>query len=329
MMPMATQEHVSSKNTPHVHVSMWRVRWQRFVEFARRYARNRMAVVGLAIVLTWVFVGLFAPWIAPYGYAETNYDAANQPPSLAHPLGTDALGRDQFSRMIWAARTALIVAPTATIVGVTLGLFLGLLAGYFGGWVDELVMRVSDVLFAFPGLLFALLLAATLQPRLAAWLSQFETLKPWVRAGYVEFFVVIIALSFVGWPGLARLVRGQVLSLREQQFVEAARATGVSSWRIMWRHIFPNALPPVIVALSMSMGGAVVAEASLSFLGIGISPPTPSWGAMIFNEFASWRSPAAPWLLWAPGLAVAALTFAFNFIGDGLNEALNPQDRIT
>lgn len=326
-MPMPEQRVVDQRAP--LAVNMWQVRWRRFADFAHRYARNRMAVVGLLIVLTWVVVGLFAPWIAPYGYAETNYDASNQPPSLAHPLGTDALGRDQFSRMIWAARTALIVAPTATVVGVVLGVFFGLLAGYFGGWIDEVVMRLSDVLFAFPGLLFALLLAATLQPRLAAWLSQFERIKPWVRAGYVEFFVVIIALSLVGWPGLARLVRGQVLSLREQQFVEAARAIGVSPWRIMWHHIFPNALPPVIVALSMSMGGAVVAEASLSFLGIGIAPPTPSWGAMIYNEFASWRSPSAPWLLWAPGLAVAALTFAFNFIGDGLNEALNPQDRLT
>ncbi|MDQ7030349.1 MAG: ABC transporter permease [Ardenticatenia bacterium] len=312
---------------PGVRVDLLPPRRHPLTEFWRRYRRNRLAVVGLVIALLFVVTGIGSPWIAPYSYTEQNLDAVELPPSWAHPLGTDDLGRDQFSRLVWAARTALIVAPSATVVGVTLGLLFGLMAGYFGGWVDRIIMRLSDVLFAFPGLLFALLIAATLQPRFEQWLLQFEVTKPWVRSGYVEFLVVITALSAVGWPGLARLVRGQILSLREEPFIEAAEALGIPAHRILFRHLLPNALPPVIVAISMGMGGAILAEASLSFLGIGIQPPTPSWGGMIINNFQYWRKPSAPWMLWAPGLIVAALVFAFNFIGDGLNEALNPRDQ--
>lgn len=296
----------------------------RLRRFWRRYRRNRLAVVGLAIVVLFVITGVAAPWLAPHSYTAQNLDAVEQAPSLAHPLGTDRLGRDQFSRIIWAARTALLVAPAATIVVISLGLFFGLLAGYLGSWVDYVIMRLSDVLFAFPGLLFALLIAATLQPRFETWLSQFAVTEDLVRSGYAEFLVVITALSVVGWPGMARLVRGQVLSLREDLFIEAAEAIGVPQRRILLRHLLPNALPPVVVAVSMSMGSAIVAEATLSFLGIGIQPPTPSWGAMVFNNWSFWRSPAAPWLVWAPGFLVAALVFAFNMVGDGLNDALTP-----
>lgn len=299
----------------------------RLGRFWRRYRQNRMAVLGLFIVALFIFTGLAAPWLAPYSYRAQNLDAVEQSPSLEHPLGTDRLGRDQFSRIIWGARTALIVAPTATVVVIFLGLFFGLLAGYFGSWVDYVIMRLSDVLFAFPGLLFALLIAATLQPRFESWLKQFALTEAWVESGYAEFLVVITALSVVGWPGMARLVRGQVLSLREELFIEAAEALGVPRLRILFRHLLPNALPPVVVAVSMSMGGAIVAEATLSFLGIGIQPPTASWGAMIFNNWSFWRSPAAPWLVWAPGFVVAALVFAFNVVGDGLNDALTPHEQ--
>jgi ABC-type dipeptide/oligopeptide/nickel transport system permease subunit len=216
------------------------------------------------------------------------------------------------------------VAPSATIVGLVLGLVFGSLAGYFGSWVDSLVMRVVDVLFAFPGMLFAILIAATIQPRIEAGLLQFEGLKSFVKAGYAEFLVVILALSFVGWAGMARLIRGQMLTLKEQQFIEAARAIGVRPWRIITRHLLPNAQAPIIVSVSMGLGGAILAETTLSFLGIGINPPTPSWGSMIFQNLNFWRHPAAPVLLWFPGLIVASLIFAFNFIGDGLHEALNP-----
>jgi len=305
-----------------VEIAPARSRWW---DFWRRFAQNPLAVIGLIIVIAWVFTGLFAPWLAPYDPNQTNYNAVEQLPSLLHPLGTDDHGRDQLSRIIWGARTALIVAPSATVVGVFLGLVLGAVAGYFGGWVDALVMRVADILFAFPGLLFAILIAATIQPRIEAWLKQFPSLKPMVKAGYAEFLVVILALSVVGWAGLARLVRGQILAVKEKEFVEAARAIGARPARIILRHILPNAIAPVIVSLSMGMGGAILAEATLSFLGIGINPPTPSWGAMIYQNFNFWRHPMAPLLLWTPGLVVATLIFAFNFVGDGLHEALNPQ----
>ncbi|MFQ6057434.1 MAG: ABC transporter permease [Anaerolineae bacterium] len=296
----------------------------RWLDFWRRFSRNKLAVVGLFLVSLMFFTGIFAPWLAPYSYTEQNLDAVEQMPSLAHPLGTDELGRDQLSRIIWGARTAVIVAPSATFVSVLLGLIMGALAGYLGGRVETLIMRLSDILFAFPGLLFALLVAATMQPGIEAWLKGIEPLKGFVKAGYAEFLVVIIALSLVGWPGMARLVRGQVLALKEAQFVEAARAVGASPGRILWHHILPNAMAPVIVSISMRMGGAILAESTLSFLGIGIRPPTASWGAMIYDNYTFWRSPAAPILLWLPGLIVGSLVSAFNFLGDGLNEALNP-----
>ncbi|MDQ4075140.1 MAG: ABC transporter permease [Chloroflexota bacterium] len=299
-------------------------RRSRLAAFWRRFSRNVLAVVGLVIIVIFVFVGVFAPWLAPYSYTEQDLANAEAPPSLEHPLGTDRLGRDQLSRLIWGARTAIIVAPAAVSIGLFLGLLLGSAAGFFGGWVDTMVMRTSDVLFAFPGLLFAILIAATVQPRIESWLLSYDSFRPFVHSGYAEFFVVIAALSIVGWPGLARLVRGQILSLREQAFVEAAYAIGVPPFRILTRHLLPNAITPVIVAISMGLGGAILAESTLSFFGIGIQPPTPSWGAMIFGNFQYWRSASAPWLVWAPGLVVGILVFAFNFVGDGLNDALNP-----
>lgn len=296
----------------------------RWWNFWRRFARNPLAVISLFIVLGMVFTGIFAPWLAPYDPTAVNYTEVEQMPSLRHPFGTDEHGRDQLSRVIWGARTAIIVAPSATLLGLVLGLLFGSLAGYFGGRIDSLVMRVTDVLFAFPGLLFAILVAATVEPGIKGWLLKFESLKPFVKAGYAEFLVVILALGLVGWAGLARLIRGQILSLKEQQFIEAARAMGAKPWRIITRHLLPNAVAPLIVAFSMGMGDAILAETTLSFLGIGINPPTPSWGSMIYQNLNFWRHPAAPVLLWLPGLIVASLVFAFNFVGDGLHEALNP-----
>ncbi len=293
----------------------------------RRFARNKMAVLGLFIVGAMFFVGIFAPWLAPYDPTAQNLDAVEQLPNPQHWLGTDELGRDQLSRIIWGARTAVVVVIAATLIYAVLGILMGSLAGFFGGWVDTLIMRISDVLFAFPGLLFAFFVAATIKPSVIKWIKSIETsigMKGLARSGFVDYLVVIAALSVVGWPGLARLVRGQFLSLKEREFVEAARAVGVTSWGIMTRHLMPNAMPPVVVALSMGMGGTILSEAILSFLGLGIQPPAPSWGAMIYDNYSFWRSPAAPVLLWLPGLIIGAIVFAFNFIGDGLNDALNP-----
>jgi len=294
--------------------SQWRELW-------RRLRRNQPAVVGLIIAMLMYVTALFAPWLAPYGYDEQNLDAVEQPPSWAYPLGTDEVGRDLLSRIIWGTRSAAFVSITVTLVNLALGMPLGTLAGYFHGWVDTLIMRLADILFAFPGLLFVLFIAATIKPSIVAWVKAIG-LTALARSGYVDYLVVIAALGLVGWPGLARLVRGQILSLKEQEFIVGAQAIGASTWRIMFRHLLPNALPPLIVAISMGIGGIILSESTLSLLGIGLQPPNPSWGAMIYSNYRYWRT--RPHLVIVPGLVLAAVVFAFNFLGDGLNEALNP-----
>jgi len=290
-------------------------------ELWRRLRRNRPAVMGLFIAALLYVTALFAPWLAPYGYDEQNLDAVEQPPSWAYLLGTDEVGRDLLSRIIWGTRSAAFVSITVTLVNLALGVPLGTLAGYFHGWVDTLIMRLADILFAFPGLLFIFFIAATVKPSISTWVKAVGLIDL-ARSGYVDYLVVIVALGLVGWPGLARLVRGQILSLKEQEFIVGARAVGASTWRIMFRHLLPNALPPLIVAISMGIGGIILSESTLSLLGIGLQPPNPSWGAMIYSNYRYWRT--RPHLVIVPGLVLAAVVFAFNFLGDGLNEALNP-----
>jgi ABC-type dipeptide/oligopeptide/nickel transport system permease subunit len=301
-------------------------RRSRFFDAWRRFSRNRLSVFGLFVVAIWLICGIFAPWIAPHPYRDTNLANVRQMPSAEHWLGTDNLGRDQLSRLIWGARTSVIVAPLAVTVSFLLGLTFGALAGYMGGAVEVVIMRTADVLLAFPSLLFALLLSATIKPGLVAFMESVPALKDLVRSGYAEFTIVVLALSMVGWPGLARLVRGQVLGVKNSLYIEAARGSGTPTSRIIRQHVLPNIWAPIIVVLSMAMGGAVVAEAGLSFLGLGIEPPIPSWGSMINEGYFSglWRQPIAPYIVWTPGIIVSLLVFAFAFIGDGLNEALNP-----
>jgi ABC-type dipeptide/oligopeptide/nickel transport system permease subunit len=290
-------------------------------ELWRRLRRNRPAVAGLIIAALLYITAIFAPWLAPYGYDEQNLDAVEQPPSRTFLLGTDEVGRDLLSRIIWGTRSAAFVSITVTLVNLALGVPLGTLAGYFRGWADTLIMRLADILFAFPGLLFVFFIAATIKPSISAWVRTMGLIEL-ARSGYVDYLVVIVALGLVGWPGLARLVRGQILSLKEQEFIVGARAIGASSWRIMFRHLLPNALPPLIVAISMGIGGIILSESTLSLLGIGLQPPNPSWGAMIYNNYHYWRT--RPHMVIVPGLVLAVVVFAFNFLGDGLNEALNP-----
>jgi ABC-type dipeptide/oligopeptide/nickel transport system permease subunit len=283
-------------------------------------------MAGLFLVLLMVVAALFAPILAPYSYSAQNLDNVNQPPSLAHPMGTDQFGRDILSRVIWGARTALVVLLIVLVLTVIIGIPLGAAAAYFGGLVDSIIMRTADVLFAFPGILLALFISSTVKPAVVEWVKGLEPLlglKGLARSGVVDYLVVFGALSFVGWPGLARLVRGQMLSLREAEFVLAARAMGASGWRIIFRHLLPNSLAPVVVALSLSAGGIILSEASLSFLGIGIQPPNPSWGNMIYDSFYLWRT--EPHVVFGPGLVLALMVYAFNFLGDGINEIMNPQ----
>jgi ABC-type dipeptide/oligopeptide/nickel transport system permease subunit len=288
-----------------------------------RLRRNRPAVVGLVIIILMYFTAIFAPLIAPYEYDKIDLENVRAGPSLDHPLGTDELGRDVFSRIVWAARSAAFVSIAVTVFGLTLGIFFGVSSGYLGGWVDTLIMRISDVLFAFPGLLFVFFIAATIAPTLTAWLRRIG-LDDLARSDYLDYLVVIIALGLVGWPGMARLIRGQLLSLKKREFILAAQAIGVPTWRIMWRHLLPNAMPPLIVAVSGGMGAIILSEATLSFLGIGLQPPNPSWGAMLYQYYGYWRTELWP-LLFIPAAVLVIIILAFSFLGDGLNEALNPQ----
>ncbi|MBI2848962.1 MAG: ABC transporter permease [Chloroflexi bacterium] len=294
----------------------------------RRFRQKKVAMVSLGFILALFFMGVLAPWIAPYGYSDQNLAIAQQAPSSAHWLGTDSFGRDLLSRIIWGSRTAFVVSTMVVSVATVIGLILGSLAGFLGRWVDNVIMRICDLLFAFPGMLFAIFIAATVKPNVVEAVKNLGAaigLPELARSGMVDYLVVLLALAMVGWPGMARLVRGQILSLKEKEYVEAARALGASPMRIILRHLLPNTLNVILVVVSMAMGGVIMAESILSFVGIGIQPPNPSWGAMIEEDYGFWRT--HPHLVFVPGGLLAAVIFAFNFLGDGLNDALNPRTR--
>ena len=292
----------------------------------RRILANPPAALGALVIILMVFTAIFAPFIAPYPYDQQNLDLIEKAPSAAHWFGTDALGRDMFSRVVWGARSAVFVIVMVTVVDLALGVPLGAIAGYFGGWADTIIMRAADILFAFPGLLFVFFIAAMIKPGIISW-ARSAGLSELANTGYLDYAVVIFALGLIGWAGLARLIRAQVLTVKEREFVIGARATGVPMWRVIFRHILPNAVTPIIVAMSMGLGDIAMSEGYLSFLGIGLQPPAPSWGNIIAeNAGRYWRAfPQMIWLVFIPGLVLAAIVFAFNFFGDGLNEALNPE----
>lgn len=290
----------------------------------RRFARNRAAMFGLVVVVGMFLVAIFAPWLAPYSHTAQDLSTAEHGPTMAHWLGTDELGRDMLSRIIFGARTAAIVSVAVISVVTVLGVLMGAVAGYFRGWVDTLIMRTTDLLFAFPSFLLAVFAAATLRPSISSSLEALgRAMGQRFRTEMVDYVIVLMALGLVGWPGMARLVRGQMLSLRERDFVLAARALGASDWRIITRHLLPNAISPVIIAVSLGMGGVILSEASLSFIGLGIQPPEASWGLMIQENYNMWR--ARPHLVLVPGGVLSLMVFAFNFLGDGLNDAINPR----
>jgi ABC-type dipeptide/oligopeptide/nickel transport system permease subunit len=291
-----------------------------------RIAKNPPAFLGLLLVIAFFAVALFAPLLAPLPYDKQDLNSVEKPPTATHWLGTDALGRDMYSRLIYGARSSAFVVLLVTIVNLVLGIPLGALAGYLGGWIDNFIMRVTEILFAFPGLLFTFLVAATLRPAVLDW-ARANGFAELARSGYLDYSVVILALGAVGWAGLARFVRGQVLTVKEREFVIGAQAIGVPTWTLIRRHILPNALAPIIVSISMGMGFIALSEGYLSFLGIGLQPPNPSWGnIMAENAGRYWRIyPQALWLVMIPGAIFTIVVLAFSFLGDGLNEALNPE----
>ena len=268
---------------------------------------NRLTIIGFLIVAILVIVAIFAPWIATYDVGATNLSIRYLPPSAQHLFGTDSTGRDIFSRIVFGSRISLEVGIIVVSVSAIVGTLLGALAGYYGGWIDRIISGyVFNVFLAFPGLLLAIAMVAFLGPGLNK---------------------LIFALCIIGWVGYARLIRGQVLKVREYDYVQAARALGARDGRILLIHILPNAIQPLIVQASLGMAGAVLSEAALSFLGLGVPPPAPSWGVMIEEARDLSTLQAAPHALIFPGIAIALTVLAFNFIGDGLREYLDPRQR--
>jgi peptide/nickel transport system permease protein len=275
--------------------------------YIRRVMLGRAVVIfGLVIILLLVISAVFAPWLAPYDPYDQQLDQALQQSSRDHLLGTDALGRDTLSRIIYGSRNSLMVGLVALCIAATAGMGLGLVAGYFGGWVNSICMRFIDSLMCFPMILMALVVAALLGGGLKN---------------------VMIALGIAMLPGYARLMCGQVLSVKENDYVLAAHSLGAGNTRIMLRHVFPNCLPPLIVLITMQVGAAILTEAGLSFLGIGIEPPAAAWGTMI-NDGRVYLL-TSPLLSTAPGIAIMLVVFAFNMVGDGLRDALDPRLRGT
>jgi peptide/nickel transport system permease protein len=263
-----------------------------------------LARVGAFVVFAAVAAAVIGPWLAPFDPAAQQLALRLEGPGAVHWFGLDELGRDIFARVLAGARISLLVGLVVVGVSSTIGIALGAVAGYFGGRVDETISRIIDILLAFPGLLLAIALVAVLGPSLRN---------------------VVLALSLIGWVGYARLVRGQVLRTRELEFVQAARALGATTPRILVRHVIPSALPAVTVQATLGMGGAILAEAALSFLGLGVQPPTPSWGTML--NYGRGHLLDAPHLTIFPGLAIALLVLGFNFLGDGLRDRLDPATR--
>jgi peptide/nickel transport system permease protein len=267
-----------------------------------RLARRRSAFVGLAVVVFFVAVALAAPLVAPFDPLSTDWRAVRKPPSALHFFGTDELGRDVLARLIWGARASLMAGLVSVSIAVTVAVPLGLVSGYLGGAVDALLMRVVDAMLAIPFLILSIALAAFLGPSLTN---------------------AMIAIGVVQTPIFTRLTRGQTLAVKHEDYIEAARAVGNPHHRILLRHILPNILAPILVQATLAIAAAIIAEASLSFLGLGQQPPAPSWGSML--NTASHFLSQAPWMALWPGLAIFSLVLSFNLLGDGLRDALDPR----
>ena len=267
-------------------------------------ARDPRAWFGVGVIALLAFLAIAAPLVARHDPTAIDLSSQLQAPSAAHWMGTDMQGRDVWARLVYGARVSLSVGVVSQAIALSLGVVLGLLAGFYGRWTDELVMRLADVTLAFPTLLLLIAMVAALQPSLT---------------------VVFITIGVVGWAGMARLVRGQVLVVRQLEYVQASRALGARDVRIMLRHVLPGVVAPVVIAATLGVAGAIMAESSLSFLGLGVQPPTPSWGSMIADGRDLEQLRHAPWTSLFPGLAIGAAVLGFNLLGDALRDALDPR----
>ena len=312
-----------SVNNTQVNRSYWAIS-------LRRLLRKKIGLTCLSVILVMYGAGILAPLVTPYGYNDQNLSIAKQGPSGNHPFGTDRLGRDQMTRIIYGLRTTVIITVVTLVTGsLALGITLGLLAGYFGKYVDTLIMRVGEVTSAFPEIFLVLIIISTIKAPITNWVRSIEDVLGFdiVSLGVVDYLVLSLALTIFSWFGMARLVRGQVLQVRENQYVEAARSIGAGTPRILFRHVLPNVMGPVIVTVSAGLAAVAGSEILLSFLGIGIQPPTPSLGLMIFENGSISVLRSNPHLLLFPVLTLSVLLFTFNLLGDAVNDAFNPRAR--
>ena len=275
-----------------------------------RLLKNKVATVSAIYIIALAVAAIIAPLITPYGRDEPNFQSTRETPSAEHFFGSDKLGRDIFTRIIFGSRVSLGVAFIGSFTAMLIGVTYGAISGYFGGWVDDLMMRFVDLMFGFPTLLFIILMMLIIPPNSSTGL---------IMVG------LFVALGLVSWLNVARLVRGQFLSMREKEFVEAAVALGASPFRIMSRHLLPNTIGPIVIWLTLSIPGLILVESTLSFIGLGVKPPVPSWGGMLAEGWRAMRT--LPHLALAPGIAITLTMIAFNFFGDGLRDALAPMMR--
>ncbi|TMB96946.1 MAG: ABC transporter permease [Chloroflexi bacterium] len=297
----------------------------------RRLLRRPLAVIAVVIIVFVYATGLLAPAVAPYGFNEAEFGHGFAAPNVDHPLGTDRLGRDLLSRAMWSAQTTVIVSVAVVGTGgLLIGLSLGMLAGYAGGRTDNLVMRAGEILSSVPTILLVIIIRATLQDRWTDLFHNIEDLTHFpglVSSGAPSIVLIFGALSIFSWFGMARLVRSQVLALRESAYILAARASGASVWRILFGHLLPNLTNLVIVVVTLSLGSAALAEIGLTFLGIGVQPPHPSFGTMIFEGSGLSNIRNHPQLMLVPAVVVGLLLLSFNLLGDALTDILSPRRR--
>jgi peptide/nickel transport system permease protein len=300
---MAISREVEGELTTYKAESYWQIVY-------RRLKKHKLAIISLVLLIIIILACIFGPFFVKYHYNDMeSFDPDNplvgeyKPPSKLHPFGTDELGRDTLSRVLYGGRISLFVGFASVFSAIIIGVFVGALSGYYGGIADTLLMRFTDIMFSIPVLPLLVVLASVI-PGGGIW-------------------KIILVITIFGWMTDARIVRGVYLSLKEQEFAEAAKAIGASNARIIWRHLLPNSMAPIIVSSTLGVGGNIIYEAALSYLGFGIMPPTPSWGNMLQNAQSAMFN--APWLIWFPGIAIFVTVLAFNFLGDGLRDALDPR----
>ncbi|KNF07679.1 oligopeptide transport system, permease protein OppC [Gottschalkia purinilytica] len=276
----------------------------------KRLLKNKIAIIGLTILMIMILATILAPILTSYDPYEMNYSKVNQPPSKEHILGTDEVGRDYLTRILYGGRVSMQVGVFAVIISVSVGTIVGGLAGYYGGWIDNLLMRLTEIVMSFPFIPLAITISAVIGTRV----------KPEQR-----MYIVMMIIGLLSWPSLARMIRGQILSLKEEEFIQAAKVLGISDLKIISRHLIPNTVGYIIVSATLQMASAIMSEAALSFLGLGVTPPTPTWGNLIQNARDIYVLKNRVWIWLPPGVCIFLAVISINLFGDGLRDAIDPK----